>query len=187
MRVGMTFAFIVLSAALGSQAAGQGSGPRGQGSCETPALTSQEKSRLVFLREEEKLAHDVYQFLDGQWNLRIFRNIALSEVTHFQHVGLLLSRYGVADPAAGRAAGEYTDLRFGNLYLELTAKGSGSLKDALEVGILIENGDIALLEAGLIETAQPDIKRVYTNLLNGSSNHLDAFETVLEILQASVR
>lgn len=187
MRVGMTFALIVLSAALATQAAGQASGPRGQRSCETPALTPQETSRLVFLREEEKLAHDVYQFLGAQWDLRIFRNTALSEATHFQHVGLLQSRYGVADPAAGRAAGEYVDLRFANLYFELTAKGSASLKDALEVGILIENGDIALLEAGLIETAQPDIKRVYTNLLNGSSNHLDAFETVLEILLASTK
>lgn len=67
------------------------------------------------------------------------------------------------------------------------AKGAASLKDALEVGVLIENGDIAVLEAGLIETAQPDIKRVYTNLLNGSSNHLDGFESVLEILLASTK
>ena len=187
MRVGMTFALIVLSLALATQAAGQGSGRRVQGSCETPALTPQETSRLVFLREEEKLAHDVYQFLDAQWNLRIFRNTALSEVTHFQHIGFLLSRYLVADPAAGKAAGEYTDLRFTNLYLELTAKGAASLKDALEVGVLIENSDIALLESGLVETKQPDIKRIYTNLLNGSSNHLDAFETVLEIWLASMR
>jgi hypothetical protein len=187
MRVGMIFAFIVLSMVLANRAAGQGYGSRGRGLCETPALTSQEKNQLVFLREEEKLAHDVYLFLDVQWNLRIFRNIALSEATHFQHVGLLLSRYGVADPAAGRAAGEYADIRFANLYFEFTTKGSASLKDALEVGTLIEKGDIAVVEAGLIETAQPDIKRVYTNLLNGSSNHLDAFETVLEILLASAR
>lgn len=147
----------------------------------TPA-TPEEVKWLTFMREEEKLARDVYQELGERYNLNIFRNISRSEDQHATAVANLLTRYGIKDPAQDNPAGVYSDASLNALYSELMAKGSVSLKDALEVGVLIEKTDIADLESAMKETAKLDIKRVYTNLLNGSFNHLEAFETSVEVL-----
>ena len=48
----------------------------------TATLTSQEIDDLVHLREEEKLARDVYRYLYEGWNQWIFDNIAASEQQH---------------------------------------------------------------------------------------------------------
>jgi hypothetical protein len=145
-------------------------------------LTADEAQWLKFLREEEKLARDVYQQLYQKWNLTVFQNISASEQTHFSVIGTLLSRYGAEDPAQTTAAGIYSDPNLIALYNELVAKGLRSAQDALEVGVLIEKKDIADLETALKGTSKLDIKRVYTNLLNGSFNHLEAFETICEVV-----
>ncbi len=144
-------------------------------------LTPDEEKALVFMREEEKLARDVYQALSAKWNLRIFSNIAKSEQRHFDSIGVLLERYGVKDPAASAPAGVYSDPKLTALYAELMAKGSLSLKDALEVGVLIEKADIADLENALKATSKLDVKNVYANLLAASISHQEAFESVLQV------
>jgi len=165
-------------------AAQYGPGP-GTACCLAPstlAASAEETTSLTLMREEEKLARDVYQYLYGVWKLRIFDNIARSEARHFEAIGTLLVRYGIPDPAQNNAAGAYTNPNFKTLYDKLTGQGANSLKDALEVGVLIEKADISDLESALKATDKADIKTVYTNLLAGSLNHLDAFETNLEIL-----
>jgi hypothetical protein len=150
----------------------------------TPALqpvTAEEAKSLQFMREEEKLARDVYKVLLDKWNLVVFQNIAKSEETHFAAIGTLLIRYGVADPAQA-AAGVYQDPALNSLYNQLVAKGLQSAQDALEVGVIIEKKDIADLESALKGTDKFDIKRVFNNLMNGSYQHLDAFETVCTII-----
>lgn len=150
----------------------------------TGTATADEAKWLTFMREEEKLARDVYRFLFERWNLTAFDRIADSEATHFASVGALLTRYGIADPARADSPGVYTDERFTAMYAELTAKGSASLKDALEVGLIIEKQDIADLEAALKVTVKTDLKRVFVNLMNASFNHQEAFEFNLELLAA---
>lgn len=145
-------------------------------------LTAEETQWLGFMREEEKMARDVYQQLFEKWNLAAFSNISASEDRHFSAVGVLLSRYGAPDPAQNNPAGIYSDTKLSALYSELIAKGTQSIKDAIEVGVLIEKADIADLETALKDTAKLDIKRVFTNLLDGSFNHLEAFEANLEIV-----
>ena len=140
-------------------------------------LTAEELKSLQFMREEEKLARDLYKALFEKWNLVAFRNISESEDAHFTALGTLLARYGVVDPAQS-SAGVYADPGLNALYNQLLAKGMQSAQDALEVGILVEKRDIADLESALSTTTKFDIKRVYNNLMNGSYNHLDAFETV---------
>jgi hypothetical protein len=152
----------------------------------TPAvaqtLTADEATQLTFMREEEKLARDVYQHLYAKWNLRIFANIARSEQRHFEMIGAALARYGAADPAANTAAGVFVNERLQALYNELTAKGAASVKDALEVGVLIEKVDIADLEQAVKGTDKVDLKQIYTNLLAASLNHQEAFENTLEVV-----
>lgn len=146
-------------------------------------LTEEEARELVFMREEEKLARDVYQHLNAKWNLRIFANIARSEQRHFESVGAAIARYGIADPAAGTAPGVFVSEKLTALYNELIAKGELSIKDALEVGVLIEKVDIADLEQALKDTLKTDLKQLYGNLLTASLNHQEAFEYTLEAVK----
>ena len=56
---------------------------------------------LTFLREEERLAHDVYTALAAKYpTTKVFANIANSEQRHYDSMGLLLQRYGLSDRAA---------------------------------------------------------------------------------------
>ncbi|NWF82643.1 MAG: DUF2202 domain-containing protein [Bryobacteraceae bacterium] len=144
------------------------------------AATPEEAKWLTFMREEEKLARDVYAALHERWRLRIFDNIARSESRHFAAAGVLLDRYDIADPAKGLPAGVYLDANLASLYQKLLDKGMLSLKDALEVGVMIEKQDIADLEEALKAAEKTDIKTVYANLLAGSLNHLESFENLLE-------
>lgn len=143
-------------------------------------LTADEITGLQFMREEEKLARDVYLTLDETWNLRIFQNISRAEQTHMDAVATLLDRYDISDPVGGNMIGVFTDPDLQALYDQLVAQGNQSLTDALLVGAAIEEIDILDLKERLAQTDDADIVRLYENLLRGSSNHLRAFVTNLE-------
>ncbi len=145
-------------------------------------LTQVERDWLVFMREEEKLAHDVYMTLYEKWKLSVFSNVSRSEQRHFDAIGTLLSRYSVPDPAAGKAVGEFSSPELQNLYNVVVAAGGVSVEAALQVGVDIEEKEIADLQVAMAATDNKDIDRVYSNLLNGSYNHLDAFESHIEML-----
>lgn len=138
-------------------------------------LSDEEAAALLFMREEEKLAHDVYVTLYDQWGLRVFSNIAASEQKHTDAVAALLAAYELEDPTVGNGVGEFTNPALQSLYDELIAQGSVSAAEALKVGVAIEELDIADLELRIAETDNADIKLLYSNLLAGSENHLRAF------------
>ncbi|NNL98867.1 MAG: DUF2202 domain-containing protein [Acidimicrobiia bacterium] len=141
-------------------------------------LTQEEIDGLVFMREEEKLAHDVYVTLYDQWELAIFDNISQSETTHTNAVADLLESYGIDDPAAGNGVGEFTDPELQYAYDELVSRGAESLVAALEVGAYIEEMDI--LDLRERESTTPAIDNLYDQLERGSRNHLRAFVKNLE-------
>jgi hypothetical protein len=143
-------------------------------------LSSSEQEDLIFMREEEKLAHDVYATLYAQWGVPIFQNIANSEETHTAAIKTLLDRYGIADPVAGNGAGEFTNPDLQRLYDQLVTEGSQSLADALKVGVTIEEIDIRDLQTRLEQTSNTEIQFVFSNLLRGSGNHLRAFTSMLQ-------
>ena len=130
---------------------------------------------LAFMREEEKLAHDVYTALGAKWKTKVFSNIASSEQRHTDAMLALMKTYGVADPAAGKGAGAFADANLQSLYDELMAKGSASLSAALQVGKTIEEVDIADLDDRIARTSASDVLAAYKNLRAGSVNHLAAF------------
>jgi hypothetical protein len=139
-------------------------------------LSVDEAAYLLYIREEEKLALDIYQALYSEWQVRIFSNIANSEQRHFDAVGTLIDRYELSDPALP-TAGAFANGDLQALYDNLLAKGKLSLLDALQVGVAIEEQDIDDLKAAILATDNRDILTVYTNLLNGSLNHLSAFKS----------
>jgi len=144
------------------------------------ALTTTEADALAFMREEEKLARDVYNALYAKWNLPVFQNIAQSEQTHMDSIKGLLDRYGIADPAAGKAAGVFVNPELQKLYDQLIQQGSQSLVEALRVGAVIEEVDIVDLQTRMAQTNKADIKLVYDNLMRGSRNHLRSFAAQLK-------
>ena len=140
-------------------------------------LSDVEKDHLLLMREEEKLARDVYQAMNAKWSHRTFSNISKSEQQHMDSLKVLLDKYGIPDPAAGRKPGEFTNQKLQELYTQLVQKGSQSLNDALAVGVEIEKLDIADLEDAISKTTHSDVTLVYKNLLRGSNNHLKAFSS----------
>jgi len=172
--------------AQGPAPAGNGNGSTSQGNNglglqALPAageLSEAEAAGLLFMFEEEKLAHDVYVKLYEQWGTAIFQNIANSESTHMQAVQNLLERYGLPIPDASQV-GVFSDPDLQALYTELVDRGSQSLAEALKVGGAIEEIDILDLQERLAQTNNADIHRVYNSLLRGSANHLGAFANTL--------
>ena len=140
-------------------------------------LNADETASLLYMREEEKLARDVYNTLFTVWGQPTFQNIAASEQAHMDEIKLLLDRYGLTDPALG--PGQFSDANLQALYDQLVAQGSASLADALKVGAAIEEIDILDLQARLALTDNADIQMVFNNLMNGSYSHLNSFTSVL--------
>ena len=138
-------------------------------------LSTTEASALVFMREEEKLARDVYQLLYTQWGQKVFSNIAASEQRHMDAVALLLTRYNLPDPAAATGTGVFQDPHVQELFNALMAQGQTSLIAALTVGATIEDLDIQDLQTRIAATDNADIALVFNELMKGSRNHMRAF------------
>lgn len=139
------------------------------------ALSPAEKKSLLFMREEEKLARDVYTTLYDKWGLAVFNNITRSEQTHMNAIKTLLDRYGLPDPV--QSPGVFTNPDLQALYDTLIEDGRTSIAAAIQVGVSIEEKEIADLAAGLKISTHRDITKVYTNLKAASQNHLKAFKS----------
>ena len=151
---------------------------------------------------EERLAYDVYNALDGQYpTIKQFKNIATNgEYPHITAVQALIQKYKLSDdvnftnidlPALGymntaiedMQAGTYDISAIQELYDNLVLQGSTSETEALKVGCIIEVVDIIDLDHDikLAEDANAtDIVTVFNFLRNGSYNHYWAFDGALK-------
>jgi len=171
----VSIGFFAVAGSVASQRGGNGAGPgNGAGGALVP-LNDAEKATLVFMREEEKLARDVYITMFEKWDDKIFSNISAAEQRHMDAILVQLVKYGVPDPAAGLEIGSFKNADLQKAFDELVAQGEMSLADALRVGRLIEEMDIEDLLAAIDETSKTDLDRVYGNLLKASYAHLKAF------------
>ena len=125
--------------------------------------------------EEEKLARDVYATLYTKTGLNQFKNINKAEQTHMDLLRGLLKTYGIKDPTIGKAVGKFNNASLAALYKKLIADGSVSLVAALNVGIAVEEKDIADIKMILKTKLPDDVKYVLDRLIAGSYNHLAAF------------
>lgn len=156
---------------------------KGDGCPTTYELNEEEETILLYMREEEKLARDIYKSFYNTYQLRIFNNIAKSEQTHMNSLNRLLNKYELDDPVGDNGIGEFTNPELQELYNTLLEQGNLSVEAALEVGGIIEEVDILDLTEGLENVDDNlDIIRVYTNLKRGSENHLRAFVKFLSSL-----
>ena len=149
---------------------------------ETQAAPVAEKStleaNLAYLIEEEKLAHDVYTVLGEMWGSKTMMNIVNSEDTHESQVLAVLANYGFADPRSSEV-GVFVNAKLQDLYDTLIAQGSQSERAAMEVGVIIEETDIADLDEMMAVTTEADALAMMASLRAGSENHLAAFQRQL--------
>jgi hypothetical protein len=146
------------------------------GPCEA---TDKEIAMLVHMREEEKLARDVYSLFADMWELQIFSNITSSENRHLSAVVSLLERYSPSDTIVSEP-GHFTIPEMQGLYDTLIDKGSSSLTEALRAGATIEDIDLKDLDNFKAMTSDEDIIMVFENLYMGSQNHMRAFNRQLQ-------
>ena len=156
--------------------AGPGGGMLAQGTVAQGTLTAAQRTTLASMAEEEKMAHDLYVALAAKYpDVYQFARIARAETQHLTAVRAMLDRYDVADPTAGKAAGQFASSSFQSRYDSLLA-GATTSSAALAAGVAVEKADIADLataQSGL--TTAPDVLAVYTHLSTASQHHLTAF------------
>ena len=181
-------------------------GKRGGGGSEQQATTSldfNEATHLAFMREEEKLARDVYIKLGMLYpDSVVFGKIDDSEQRHTDAVRDALEQHGFDDPNTNDNLGMFTGEAYGEYFTEkyeyLVNKASNSELDALYVGAFIEeldmmdiarcpqeivlqdNGVNSDAECGLAYTDEPDIINLYESLLSGSESHLRGYVRAIE-------
>jgi hypothetical protein len=147
----------------------------------TVVIGETELEILLHMKEEEKLARDVYSALNLKWDSQVFSNISLAENTHMNAIIFLLKSYGT-DYTQVLEPGKFTNSAFQVLYDELVTKGTVSLEEAWKVGALIEEMDITDLVESISKVTDENIILVLENLENGSGNHLRAFARQLTAL-----
>ena len=170
--IGFMVVFIALVMAVPLSAQGPAGGKNGQS---LGTLTPEEIHHITYMREEEKLARDVYSKLYEKYQAPIFENISESEQRHTDALEGLIEKYGLEDPVKDDTEGVFTNSVFTDLYEDLVEQGGESYCDALQVGIDIELLDIGDIEVALGAVEAKDVSRVFNNLLSGSYNHLSAF------------
>jgi len=139
-------------------------------------LSTTEGEDLLFMREEEKLARDIYIIMYDTWGLDVFSKIALSEQEHMDAIKVLLNKYNLTDPVTDELVlDDFVNVDLQQDYIDFMTRGMISRDAALHVGAEIEEIDIIDLDLAIGRTDHPDIADTYESLLCGSRNHLRAF------------
>jgi hypothetical protein len=176
-----------------------------QQSTDTTELDFNEATHLAFMREEEKLARDVYTKLGMLYpDSIVFGNIDDSEQRHTDAVKGVMEQHGLEDPNTNDNLGVFTGDVYGEYFTEkynyLIDKASASELDALYIGAFIEELDMMDIgrcpqeivqqdngvdnddQCGLVYTDEPDIINLYKSLLNGSESHLRGYVRAIEAI-----
>ena len=137
--------------------------------------------KLLTMLEEEKLAGDLYDAFAAQTGLEIFTRIGESED---RHASALLRMAEAADldvdAITGLPGGTYVNPELQQLYDTLLEQGSQGAAEALQVGVVVEQTDIADLQAAMIGLEGTSLGETYSRLLQGSMQHLEAFSSWLD-------
>jgi hypothetical protein len=134
------------------------------------ALGADTLEALRYIREEVKLARDLYGALSDIWELDVFENAVKSKQSLMNAVSCLLRPYGIEDPSGD--AGKFVDADLQELYSYLIDQGKVSRNNAIDVTILIEQTVMADLNDVLLQTTEEDVHKVLTLLMEASENHL---------------
>ena len=140
------------------------------------------ESQLLYLIEEEKLAHDVYTVMYQKYGALVFGNILKSEETHQGRVLTLLQARNIADPRS-EELGVFKNQELQTLYNQLIEQGNKSEVEAYKVGVIIEEKDIADISEQLATATEQDVISTLEDLRRGSESHLRAFNRQLQFIE----
>ena len=175
-------------ALLSSSAFAKGGG--GGRNSSTATLTEDQRERLFFIYQEEKVARDVYIHLGNEYpEESTFASIQLAEQRHMDSAQALCEKYDIDISMVDESESEYGHFYVDylqNLYIQCLELSGDTLEEALAVGVLVEETDIGTLT----DTIDPEIQEVgempadvistYETLREGSYNHLESFNARLE-------
>lgn len=143
----------------------------------TQIISGNEKATILRMREEEKMARDVYQLLNEKWDQQVFSHISQSEIHHMSRMKTWVDKFDLTDPVLLNKdrRGVFTDETLQKLYNELKTSGIESKEDAFRAGAKVEEVDILDLKKALAETTNMELQSTYKYLISASENHLRAF------------
>ena len=169
------------------------------------SLTQDNKNDLAFMGNEERLAYDVYMSLydyhknRGDEIKQLYNISTKGETKHIQKVRDLINKYNITkddltilttSPVSSSTteqsalpSGKYDIDSIQNLYNTLSSKGKNSVKDALEVGCMVEVTDINDLNPKIehaISSGAEDLEDAFVFLRDGSYNHYWSFDKGLK-------
>lgn len=183
--VALLTAFLLTAGTLAARPPGRGCGQGpGNGCARAGAVQSDSTAPIVlgdaahaalrFQLDEERMAGELYLALGEKHAAQPFRNIPRAEARHHGLLQALAIRAGLTvSPTAG--AGRYETAEIQARYDSLLARGGASLIEALKVGALVEEQDIADLRAFAATTDHPEVRAAIAALERGSQHHLGAF------------
>lgn len=142
---------------------------------------------IMYLIEQEKLAHDFYRSLDTMWVTDIFNRMANEE---FEHVGKLSAvaaelMISVPNHFNKYPSGQFSDSKLRHLYAELMMAANFSLEDAYRTSANLEERKIYDLKMALKEPNFELENLTYKALLIGSEDNFKAFIRALSEMKSS--
>jgi hypothetical protein len=142
-------------------------------------LSSREKDGMLFIREEEKTARDLYRSLYEKNNLSIFVDLMRSEQSHMDQAKAIIDKYGLTIPGKDDP-GAFQNQTLQKIHDELLAAGLQSDQNALQMAATFEEISIMDLTKELAATQAEDVIVVYQGLLAGSRKHLRSYVNELQ-------
>jgi len=137
-------------------------------------LSPAEKQILSYLREQEWMSADVYNFFLALSPLPVFQNIGMNGLNHSEMVHLLMMRNNLPDPACPHIPGRYTDFSITNHYNKLIERGRSSQDEALLACLSLEEFDLQHVMLFQLRVSNPDVLNLLEILGRGARNHMRA-------------
>jgi hypothetical protein len=141
--------------------------------------TATEKAAVLYAREQQKLARDLYQTLGTKWSAAILQSTAQAEQKHMDTVKSLIDGLGLTDPAQP-SPGQFTDPVFQKLYGQLLDRGSTSLVNALNAAAYLEEMEIRDTRGFVEDANRLDIIRGLGSIATSEPTHLRVFVAELK-------
>lgn len=145
------------------------------------------ESIVLYLLEQEKLAHDVYRTLDTMWVTDIFNRVANEEYQHVSKLSAVAAEFMINVPNHFNEypIGQFIDTKLRRLYGELMHAANFSLEDAYRACATLEERKIVDLKMALKEPNFELENLTYKALLVGSEDNFKVFVRALNELNTA--
>ena len=128
----------------------------------TEGTTYTLEQMLIYALQDEYMAQAEYETIRATFGVNNpYANIQNAEITHQNALLPLFATYGISVPANTAA---------GSVVIPAT------IQETYEIGVQAEINNIAMYQAFLSQNNVPaDVRKVFTDLMNASQSHLEAF------------